>query len=141
MGRWLSEMEPRGAALMRLVLGAAMVFHGWQKVVPAHGFGHGDPLHTVRQFCGFVATLGLPYWLGYVSAGVELMGGALLLLGLLTRLAAFLIVGNMLVALFAVNLHHGYAGSEYTLALLALGTMLVFTGGGAASVDHRLGLS
>lgn len=139
MGRWLSSMEPWGAALLRLVLGAAMAFHGWQKAMPPHGW-HGDVLQGARHFCAFVATLGLPGWLGYVSVGVELFGGVLLVLGAMTRLVAFLVVGNLLVALFGVNLHHGYAGSEYTLALLAMAVMLVFTGGGAASVDQRLGL-
>ena len=62
-------------------------------------------------------------------------------LGLLTRFAAFLVAGNMLVSLFAVDLHHGYAGSEYVLALVAMALMLMTTGGGAASIDQRVGLS
>ena len=139
MRRWLDGLEPWGAALLRLVLGAAMAYHGWQKVEPAHGW-HGDLLQGVRHYAGYVATLGLPMWLGYVSAGVEFLGGLLLILGALTRLVAFLVVGNMTVALFSVNAHHGYSGSEYTLALIAMAVMLVCVGGGAASVDSHLGL-
>ena len=126
--------------MLRLVLGAAMVYHGWAKVAPAHGL-HGDLFSGVRHFSGYVASLGLPGWLGYLSAATEFFGGMLLVLGLLTRFAAFMVAGNMLVALFAVDLHHGYAGSEYVLALVAIAVMLMTTGGGAASVDQRVGLS
>ena len=139
MRRWLESLEPWGAALLRLVLGVAMAYHGWYKVQPAHGW-HGDLLAGARHYAGYIRTLGIPMWLGYVSAGVEFFGGLLLVVGALTRLVAFLVTGNMLVALFAVNLHHGYEGSEYTLALLAMAVMLVCVGGGAASVDSRLGL-
>ena len=140
MSSWLRSLAPWSTALLRLVLGAAMIYHGWAKVAPPHGL-HGDVLSGVRHFSGYVASLGLPGWLGYVSAGTEVFGGVLLVLGLLTRFAAFMVAGNMLVALFAVNLHHGYEGSEYTLALIAMAVMLVTTGGGAASVDQRVGLS
>ncbi len=139
MTRWLRSLEPWGTALLRVVLGVAMAYHGWQKVLPAHGW-HFDLLQGVRHYAAYVVTLGLPPALGYVSAAVEALGGLLLVLGAITRFVAFLVAGNMLVALVAVNLHHGYGGSEYTLALIAMAVMLVCVGGGAASVDSRLGL-
>jgi putative oxidoreductase len=88
-----------------------------------------------------VATLGLPYWLGYVSIMTEFFGGLFLILGLLTRFWAFMIMGNMLVALWTVNRHHGYEGSEYTLALICMAFMLVVAGSGAAAMDRRMGIS
>ena len=139
MSRWLKSLEPWAATLLRLVLGASMMYHGWAKVAPLHGL-HGDLLSGVRHFTVYVASLGLPGWLGYISAATEFFGGILLVLGLLTRFAALMVAGNMLVALFAVNLHHGYEGSEFTLALAAMAVMLAATGGGAASVDQRVGL-
>jgi putative oxidoreductase len=132
MTKWLNSLQPFGALLLRLVLGAAMVFHGYDKVVP-----HGGLNHHVH----YVASLGLPYWLGYVSAFTEFAGGILLLLGLLTRFAAFLVSINMLVALALVNRHHGYPGSEYSLALLVIATMLLFYGAGAASLDRKINFS
>ena len=140
MSGWLRSLEPWGATLLRVILGVSMVYHGYDKVIPAHGL-HGSPLSAMEHWSRFVAGLGLPAWLGYVSALTEFVGGALLVLGLLTRTAAFLVAINMLVALFAVNLHHGYAGSEYTLALIAMAVMLLFVGGGAVSMDRRLGLA
>ena len=140
MGRWFDEMQPWGALLLRLVLGAAMVFHGYGKVIPAHGL-HASPLSAMDQYSRYVASLGIPPWLGYVSALTEFLGGILLILGLLVRPAAFMIAINMLVALFAVNLHKGYSGSEYTLALIAIAFMLLFYGAGALAIDRRLGLA
>ena len=140
MTRWLESLAPWAATLLRLVLGGAMVHHGIGKVVPAHGLD-GSWLAPMEHYSHFVASLGIPAWLGYVSALTEFAGGALLVLGLLTRFTALLVAINMLVALCAVNLHHGYAASEYTLALLAMAVMLVTTGAGALALDNRLGLS
>ena len=139
MSGWLSSLEPRGATLLRLVLGVALVYHGHGKMIPAHGFAT-HPLSAMQTYSRFVAGLGIPGWLGYVSALTEFVGGCLLVLGLLTRLAAFLAAGNMLVALCAVTLHHGYEASQYPIALLAIAVMLVFTGGGTAALDRRVGL-
>ena len=140
MTRWLDEMQPWGALLLRLVLGVAMIHHGFSKVIPAHGL-HGSPLSAMDQFSHFVASLGIPPWLGYVSALTEFLGGILLILGLLVRFAAFMITINLLVAFFAVDLHRGYATSEYVLALIAIAVMLLFNGAGALAVDRRIGLT
>jgi putative oxidoreductase len=136
MIRWLTSLQPWGALCMRLVLGLAMLLHGWQKIAPFHSLHSHDLLSGMEHFCHYVASLGLPYWLGYISVLAEFLGGILLLLGLLTRLAAFMVAGNMLVALLFVNIHQGYHGSEYTLALIALALMLLFHGPGAAALDR-----
>jgi putative oxidoreductase len=138
MTGWLNSLQPWGSFLLRLVLGIAMVYYGYDKVVPAHGHG---TFSALEHHAHFVASLGLPYWLGYISAFTEFFGGILLVLGLFTRFAAFLITINMLVALVMVNRHHGYAGSEYSLALFAMAVMLLFTGVGAMGLDRRIGLS
>jgi putative oxidoreductase len=70
-----------------------------------------------------------------------LVGGVLVLLGLLTRFAAFMIACNMLVALVMVNRHHGYAGSEYPLALLVIAIMLLFYGAGTLALDRKIGFA
>lgn len=125
---------------MRLVLGAAMVSHGYGKVVPASLF-HGNVLGALQHSGHFVASFGLPAWLGYVSALTEFVGGILLLLGLLTRFAAFMVAVNMAFAIALVTRHQGYTGSEYPLALLAIAVMLLVYGAGTLAVDRRFGLS
>lgn len=141
MIRTLTKLQPWAVALLRLTLGVSMLVHGWEKLIPAGGLHRSHPLAGFDAFNHFVATLGLPYWLGYVSILTEFLGGLFLIFGLLTRFWAFMIFGNMLVALWTVDRHHGYDGSEYTLALIAMAFMLVVAGSGAVSLDRRLGIS
>lgn len=141
MTRFLNNLQPWGALLLRLVLGCAMIYHGYHKVIPAGGIGSHNVFSALQHHAHFVASLGVPSWLGYCSALTEFFGGILILLGLLTRLAAFLVSANMLVALVAVDLRHGYANSEYALALFVIAVMLFFYGSGAVALDRKIGLS
>ena len=132
MTKWLNSLQPFGALLMRLALGASIAVHGYGKVVP-----HGALNHYVH----YIATLGIPGWLGYVSAYTEFVGGILLILGLLTRFAAALVAINMLVDFFLVGIHQGFGIYNYILALAALGIMLSFYGAGALSLDRKIGFA
>ncbi len=133
MSKWLNTMQPLGALLMRLALGLSMAVHGYQKVIP-----NGALHHFVY---GTIPSLGIPYWLGYISAFTEFVGGILLVIGLLTRLSAALVAINMLVAFFTVGIHQGFGIYNYILALTALAIMLVFYGPGALGLDSKFGLS
>ena len=141
MIRSLAKLQPWALTLLRLVLGVSMLVHGWEKLIPAGGLHRSHPLAGVQSFNHFVVTLGLPYWLGYISVAAEFLGGTLLILGLLTRLSAFFIAINMAVPLWKVNAAHGNASSEYTLALVAIALMLLVAGSGALSLDRRFGIS
>jgi putative oxidoreductase len=137
----LNRLQPWGAFFLRLVLGAAMIYHGYSKVIPAGGFHGGNTFAALEHHSRYVASLGFPYWLGIVSALTEFVGGILVLLGLLTRFAAILISINMLIAVLMVNRHHGYSGSEYSLALLVIALMLSFYGSGVCALDRRFGFA
>jgi putative oxidoreductase len=132
MTKWLNSLQPWGALLLRLALGTPLAFHGYQKVVP-HG--------ALDHYSHYIATLGLPYWLGYVSAFTELIGGACLILGLLTRLVAALVAINMLVALFKIGIHEKLDGWSYIAALAAIAIMLIFYGAGKLALDRKIGLA
>lgn len=131
--RYLDRLQPLALLVMRLALGVIMVAHGYHKV-----FGG---LHHHAQS---VAGLGLPAWLGYVSAFTEFLGGLLVLSGFFTRAAAFAICINLSVAIWKVHLHNGlvgspdHAGYEFPLAAAALAFALIFFGGGAIAIDHVL---
>jgi len=60
---FLNRLQPLALLLLRLVLGAIMIAHGYHKVFG--GFHH--HMETV-------ASLGLPQWLAYLSAGTEFFG-------------------------------------------------------------------
>ena len=143
--RLLARLQPYALLLLRLVLGFTMVYHSWDKVMPSDGLLHAYRHHTLlsafEHFNQFVATLGIPRWLGYVSTTTEFLGGLCLVLGWLTRFWAFLVTINMLVALAAVNLRQGYSGSEYSMALATMACLLVTTGSGALSLDRRFGVA
>ncbi|CAN5647315.1 hypothetical protein BH10ACI4_BH10ACI4_02830 [soil metagenome] len=132
MIKWLNSLQPFGALLMRLALGLSMTVHGYDRVI-SHG--------ALGRFAHTIAGLGLPYWLGYVSAYTEFVGGMLLVLGLLTRFAAGMVAINMLVAFFLVGIHQGSGIYNYILALAALAIMLLFYGAGSLSLDRKLGFS
>jgi putative oxidoreductase len=132
MSKWLSSLQPMGALILRLALGLSMTVHGYQKVWP-HG--------ALNHYAHYIVTLGLPYWLGYVSAFTEFVGGMLLVIGLLTRFAAALVAINMLVALFAVGIHQGFGIYNYIAALAAIAIMLVFYGAGAVALDRKIGFA
>jgi putative oxidoreductase len=126
MTKWLNSLQPFGVLLMRFALGAAMVVHSYDKVIP-HG--------ALNHYAHYIASLGMPYWLGYVSAFTEFAGGILLIL------AAFMISINMAFAIILVNRHHGYSGSEYSLALFVIAAMLTFYGAGTLALDRKIGFA
>ncbi|HEX7174253.1 MAG TPA: DoxX family protein [Pyrinomonadaceae bacterium] len=126
---------------LRLALGAVFVAHGAQKVLGLWG-GPG-----LAQFASGQAPLGLKpawFWLG-AAALAELVGGALVLMGLMTRLGALLLLSVMLVAMFGVHWTGGFfitnqpmPGIEYTLALAGMALALLVSGGGRLSLDEAL---
>ncbi len=128
----LSNLSPYGALVLRLALGACMVYHGYGKVVPGHAMDH---------YAHYIVSLGLPYWLGYVSALTEFAGGILVLFGLLTRPVAALIAINMLVALVKVEVHQGLDASQIGVLLFAMAAALVCIGGGAYALDRKIGFA
>jgi len=131
--RYLDRLQPLALVVMRLALGCVMVAHGSHKV-----FGG---LHHHAQF---VSSLGIPAWLGYVSAFTEFLGGFMILAGFFTRAAAFAICINLCVAIVRVHWHNGLIGApdrpgyEFPLALAALAFALIFFGAGPIALDHVL---
>jgi putative oxidoreductase len=130
---WLNRFEGLGALVMRLVLGVIMVSHGYTKIIPT------GALYT---FSHTVGRMHLPVWLGYLAAFSEFFGGMLLIVGLLTRVAALLTAIEMAVAIIKVHLHGGLLGSNsfaFPLACFAIALMLVFTGCGWLGLDDFVG--
>jgi putative oxidoreductase len=132
---WLNRFQSFGALVLRLVLGIIMTRHGYDKVIPSG---------ALYNFTHMVTHMQLPVWLGYVAAFTEFFGGILLIVGLLTRVAAFMTAIDMAVAITKVHLHGGLEGPSsfaLPLALLAISLMLVFTGCGWLGLDDFVGSS
>lgn len=85
---WLSKYQPQLLSLLRIVAGLLFLEHGTQKL-----FGFPplptDMVHVIQM---------MPIL--KVAAVIEIVGGVLLVLGLLTRIVAFICSGEMAVAYF-----------------------------------------
>jgi putative oxidoreductase len=124
---FLDRLHPLALLALRLVLGIIMIAHGSMKV-----FG-GMP-----RFMGMLHNMGIPSWMGYLTAAAEFGGGILLLVGLVTRLAALSICIDMAVAIVKVHWKNGLkgpAGFEFPLACGIIAFALIFLGGGPISLD------
>lgn len=136
--RVLTTDNSLSGLLMRLSAGVIFAAHGAQKLFGSFG---GGGLEGTAQW---MTSIGLePGYLMALAAGsAEFFGGIALLLGLLTRPAAFVLAMTMLVAVITVHLPNGLFlsnnGYEFGLALLAITGALVLNGGGKLSLDRKL---
>lgn len=128
-----ASQQQLGITILRVITGIVFLAHGWQKVF-VFGFA---------GISGGFAKMGvpLPTVMGPFIGLLELLGGAALVIGLLTRLAALGLAFDMLGAILLV---HGAAGLflpngyEFALMMLTASVALVLGGPGALSVDGAL---
>lgn len=78
-----------GKLLLRLMVGGLLILHGFHKLV--HGSGEVAGMLTAHGLPGFLA------WGVYLG---EVVGPALILLGVYARIGGLLVLANMLVAVF-----------------------------------------
>lgn len=121
-----------GLLLLRLATGLVFVMHGYQKFF----------MNTVAGTAQFFAGIGvpLPGVAAPLIAGVELIGGLLLILGLFPRIVGTLLAVNMLVAILLVHVKGGFFnpnGVEFPLLLLAASAALALTGAGRYALGKR----
>lgn len=130
--------------ILRLSLGVVFFPHGMQKLL---GWFGGYGFEGSMGF--FTGTLGIPAVLAFLAIMAESLGALGLLSGLLTRVAAFGIATNMVVAIFMLHLQHGFfmnwsgkqggEGFEYHLLVIAIAAALMIKGGGKWSLDRTIG--
>jgi len=141
--RLFATDDSTAKAILRLVLGLIFFAHGAQKMLGWFGgFGFSG---TMGFFTGAMHT---PAPVAFLAIAAEFFGGLGLILGFLTRIAAFGIAVNMLVAIAMVHGAFGFfmnwsgaqkgEGFEYHLLVLALTAFLMIRGAGAFSVDRAL---
>lgn len=144
MIRKLIATDNDGATtILRLVLGVIFFAHGAQKMLGWFG-GYGFT-NTMGFFTG---VMHIPALFAFLAIAAEFFGGLGLIFGFLSRIAAFGIFSNMVVAIFMVHRQFGLfmnwtgtqkgEGYEYHLLVLAITAFLVIRGAGAASLDRVL---
>jgi putative oxidoreductase len=133
----------RGAAgyaplVVRVLAGVIMAAHGWQKL-------QGGPSGFGQALAGLGVPL--PQLMAYVVTLVELIGGVLLIVGLLSRLAALLLTIDLVMAILLIKVNIGLlsptdgsgVGAELELALIAGFLVVLLAEPGRLSVDQALG--
>lgn len=118
----------------RITLGAIFIAHGWQKFNEWTIAGTSD---SFAQMGVPLADIAAP-----VATFIELIGGALLILGALTPIVGFLLAANVIGALIIVHLvptpFVDQGGWELVAALAAGALLIAAAGPGRLSVDRFL---
>ena len=129
--------------VIRVMLGVVFFPHGMQKLI-----GWYDGYGFTGSMGFFTDTLHIPALFAFLAIMAEGLGSLGLITGLLTRVAAFGIGVNMVVAVYMLHWQHGFfmnwfgqqkgEGFEFHLLVIAMAIMLIIKGGGALSVDRVL---
>jgi putative oxidoreductase len=129
--------------VLRLALGIMILPHGLQKTFGL--FGGSGYSATMAAFTG---PMHVPALFAFLAIMAEFLGGIGLILGLLTRVAAFGVACNMVVAIFQVHLANGFfmnwsgkqkgEGIEFHIIAIAICVALMIRGGGSVSADRAL---
>ena len=127
MKHFMSGFNSSAYALLRMVTGFLFLWHGAQKL-----FGIPTPIPGEA-----------PAFIIYLAGPIELVGGALVMIGLFTRWSAFVTCGQMAVAYW---IGHGTKallplqnGGELAVLYCFVFLFISAQGGGRWSVDTLLG--
>ena len=123
--------------VLRIMLGVVFIPHGIQKILGFSG--------TMQMF---TANLHIPLVFAFLAIMAEFLGSWGLITGLLTRVAAFGIAVDMMVAVYMLHWQNGFfmnwfgnqkgEGFEFHILVIAIAIALMIRGGGLWSVDRAL---
>lgn len=127
--------------ISRILMSAVFIVSGYGKLIdPTHFLAGPGPKRFMEMIGGGTP----PTWIGYAIAGIEILGGIAIILGVATRVVAALFVIYLIVVTY---LGHpfwitGNAGDQTNfwknLAIMGAFLMLAINGSGAHSVDGRM---
>jgi putative oxidoreductase len=132
----MSTTDSWGLLGLRLVTGTIFIAHG----LPKFGFMGGGGLEGTAAWLGGMG-VPLPMLNAVLVASSETVGGAMLIVGFMTRFAAATQVIAMLVAIFMVHWSNGFTangGYQWALLMAAAAFTLMMDGAGRHSVDRMM---
>jgi putative oxidoreductase len=139
----LSTSNDPSLTLLRVIAGIVFFAHGAQKML---GWFGGYGFHGTMGF--FTQEMHLPAVLAFLAICAEFFGGLGLIVGFLTRIAAFGVLCNMVAAVLLVHHNYGFfmnwggdqkgEGFEYHLLAIAVMLAIIIKGAGAYSLDYIL---
>ena len=122
----LQRYRPYVLSVLRIVVGLLFLEHGLSKVIGFPPHGHMPVFPDIEWFAG----------------RIEFVGGGLVALGLFTRLAAFIVSGEMACAYFIGHAPRSFFplvnGGEAAIMFCFVFLYLVFAGAGPLSLDALL---
>ena len=125
MNQTLAAWAPRALSVLRIITGLMIIEHGMGKIIGFPAF----PAYANVQPMSLIGAAGF----------IELICGALLILGLLTRPAAFILAGEMAFAYFIEHLPRHFIpllnGGNLAIMFCFACLFLFFAGGGPWSLD------
>jgi len=135
LGQYYGLTSDLAYLIVRVTAGAFVFVHGWTKATAM----------THAGLTGYFAKLGLEpagLWAYYIPFN-ETVVALLVAIGLLTRLAASLLIIEFIVLILAVHIPRGYGmavnGWEFPLFWLLVLAAVLLRGGGPYSVDRMIG--
>ena len=139
LARLIQDKQDLALLIVRVALGMIFIIYGWRHVAGLEGYTN-----------AFANNFGipLPEIMAPLAAYTELLGGAAVLLGVLTRYAGAALAIVMVVSTLTVKLPQGLAnGNDFLgltgvwdidLSLFAMGVALLLVGPGAYSLERKL---
>lgn len=139
----LKTTDSLPATIARLTLGIVMFPHGAQKVL---GWFGGYGFSGTMGF--FTNQMHIPMLFAFLAIAAEFAGSLGLITGFFSRVAAFGVAVNMLVAVVMVHAANGFfmnwfgnqkgEGIEYHLLAIGLAIIVMVVGAGKFSIDRAL---
>lgn len=130
----LHKYKDEGLLFLRVGMGLMMIYHGAPKIMG--GVEGWIKIGSAMKFLGI--TFAPAFW-GFMAAFAEFFGGAMIILGLGTRVACALVTTTMVVAVaMKLGTGAGLFGASQALENGIVYISLLISGPGIYSLDHRL---
>lgn len=119
-----------GIAIVRIMVGIMLIFHGWQ-LFESHDMG-------VFSDLLFNMSIPFPEAMAYTGKVIELAGGLLLIVGLFTRLVTALLFVTFLLVTFGLGEGKIFSDNQLPFLYALISLIFFFTGAGRLSIDFIL---
>ncbi len=123
-----SLLQDVGLALVRMVVGSFMIYHGWE-------IWEGGKMN---DYAKWLTELHFPFpsLMAYLGKSTELISGILLTLGLFTRMAVIPLAITMIVICFGMGQGRIFMEDQHPFLFVLLALVFFFTGPGKWSLDQ-----
>jgi putative oxidoreductase len=120
-----------GLTVLRIIIGLLMFYHGIEVF-------NAQLIESYSKWDSIKALPFPPLLMAYLGKGAEFISGLLLTLGLMTRLASFIMAGTMLFICFMIGQGRFWYEDQHPFVFALFAILFFFTGAGKFSFDEWL---